>query len=138
MRDRLSVVLRVRRAQERLAQARAGQAELAVRAAEREHADRVAEHASRPGPVGDVSPLTLQALRLQGLASYDAVRAAAGNEERTGADRDTALADSAMASVRRKGAERMVERRHAVTAAIAASTAQRALDELAVARWRNR
>lgn len=136
MRDRFSVVLRVRRVQERLAQVDAVRADAEVRAAGQEHRDRAADHAGRPPVAGALSPLQLRSLQLQGLASYAELAASAAEVERARALAGRASADHAAAAVRRKGAERMVEQRASAAAVVAAGNAQRALDELAVVRWR--
>lgn len=136
MRDRLTVVLRVRRAQERLAQAEAARAEGEVRAARETREARAEAHAGRDAVAGGLSSLQLRALQLQGLASYAGVLEASVAEEQARTRRDGAAAEHSAAAVRRKGAERMSERRNDVAAALAATNAQRMLDELSVTRWR--
>lgn len=138
MRDRVSVVLRVRRAQERLAGARAARAEVEARAAADVRRRRAEAHARRDAPAGQLTAAQLRGLRLQGLASYAHLLAAAHAHDEADGLRDAAVADHTAAAVRRKGAERLVERHHEAAAMIAASTAQRTLDDLTVARWRAR
>ncbi|MEX1164356.1 MAG: hypothetical protein WEB03_12330 [Nitriliruptor sp.] len=136
MRDRIGVVLRVRRIQERLAQAEAAAAACEARRASDTRVEQERAHAERPVVGLDITPLQLRVLQLQGLASYAELAAASSAEDRTKALRDTARAASVGASVRRKGAERLVEQRLESAAVAVAANAQRSLDEMAVTRWR--
>lgn len=138
MRDRVSVVLRVRRAQERLAGARAARADAEARAAADDYRRRAEAHARQGRSAGQLTAAQLRALRLQGLASHAHLLVAARAHDEADGLRDVAVADHTAAAVRRKGAERLVERRHEAAAVIAASAAQRTLDDLTVARWRTR
>lgn len=138
MRDRIRVVLRVRKAQEQQAQARVAEAERSLRASAAEHAARTRSHGQHQTAVGDLSPLQLRTLQLQGLASYAELVAAARAEDEARAVRENAAAEQTASSVRRRGAERLVERRQDALAAVVARNVQSALDELAIARWRDR
>lgn len=138
MRDPIRAVLRVRKAQERQAQARVAEAERSLRASAAEHADRTRSHGQRQTAAGDLSPLQLRTLQLQGLASYVELVAAARAEDEARAVRETAAAEQTASSVRRRGAERLVERRQDALAAVVARNVQSALDELAITRWRDR
>ncbi len=140
MRDRFGVVLRVRRIQERLAQSD-GSRTAASRGRSvlpRSASSTNGRTPSGPSSACDITPLQLRVLQLQGLASYAELAAASADEDRTKALRDTARAASVEASVRRKGAERLVEQRLESAAVAIAANAQRSLDEMAVTRWRSR
>lgn len=138
MRDRFAVVLRVRRTQEKLAHARVADAERAAATAAELRAQRERAHADRPTQGTDVSPLQLRVLQLQGMATHADLLASAEAQERTRLHRDDVRSAHVEAAVRRKGAERLVEQRRDAVAAVLAGNAQRALDELAVVRWRAR
>lgn len=135
MADRAHVVLRVRRILEQRAIARAAEAEAELAT----HLDtvrrRAKAHDERPVGTGTLTPLQLRALQLQGMASWTHLaeaRQAADRAARVRGERDE---ERRARVVDRRASERMVERREQEVAAVAAATAQRALDDLAVLRW---
>lgn len=138
MADRTRVVLRVREALERRAKAEAARAEADLRA----HVERTRAlaraHDARPPVAGQLSPLQLRALQLQGMASWSQLAGATAAADEARAVRDERVAHRQRRTIDRRATERMVERRSQEAAAVAAATAQRALDDIAVARWGRR
>lgn len=138
MADRAHVVLRVRRALERRAKAQAAQAETTLRAQVERTRELARAHEARPRGAGQLRPLELRALQLQGLASWTHVAEAEAAAEEATRTRDAHRAEQQRRAVDRRATERMVERRDEQAAVVAAATAQRALDDLTVLRWGRR
>ena len=135
MADRTRVVLRVREALERRAMAEAARAEEEVRAQVERTRALARAHESRPTATGQLSPLQLRALQLQGLASWTQLADATAAADQSRAVRDERVAERQRRTIDRRATERMVERHSEQAAVAAAATAQRALDDIAVARW---
>ncbi len=135
MADRTRVVLRVREALERRAKAEAARAEADLRA----HVERTRAlaraHDTRPPVAGQLSPLQLRALQLQGLATWTKLAEATAAADTARSVRDERVAERQRRTIDRRATERMVERRSEEAAVAAAATAQRALDDIAVSRW---
>lgn len=135
MADRVHVVLRVRRALERRAQAQVAAAEAELHA----HIERTREwarvHDARPRGTGTLTPLQLRALQLQGLASWSQLAEASAATDRACQIRDDRQSERQRRAIDRRASERMVERRDQQAAVATAAAAQRALDELTVSRW---
>lgn len=135
-RDRIATVLRVRSVQERQAQAAAARAAADEVAADAALAGRRDRDSRRPRPRGELSPLQLRSLQLMGVRSRELIEEAAAVASRAAEHRDAIDAEATRASVRRRSAERLHERRREAAVHAAAAAAERALDELVTLRWR--
>jgi len=134
VRNRIATVLRVRALAERHAARVLAGAERDVRAAERLVAHRRATAHPPPAAVS-LRPVELRALELQRLAGHELVTEALG-EEAAAHERRAALARAwSLASMRRRSAEQLAERRADAVAAAARAAADSALDEAALLRW---
>lgn len=137
MKGRIATVLRVRTLAERRAAGALANAECEVRQADQLLARRRAD-ASVPPAVGVLRPLQLRALELQRLARHELVEAALSDRDLSEAQRAELAHAWTLASVRRRSAERLDERRSVLAAAAARAAADRALDEAALLRWEPR
>lgn len=131
---RISSVLRVRRLFERRALGALAAGERRVAEAEAALERRREAYRTRPQPSAPLSPLQLRALQLAGIGACAAVEEADAAAGEAGAERDALRAAWSQASVQRKSAQRLEERRHAAAVAAAEAVRSRALEELVTLR----
>jgi hypothetical protein len=137
MRDRTAVLLRVRRALERRAQAQVARAEAELHEAVEAARQRARDHDQRATGTGGrgLTPLQLRALQVQGMASWAAMADASATADRAGEQLADRRDDHRRTVMERRITERMADRRQQAAAVAAAATAQRMLDDLTVSRW---
>ena len=134
MSDRLHTLQRIRDIFERRALAAKADAEREKRDAEKVAEMRRDAMNRRSSVIGPVTPLQIKALRVQGIASVEAVQEALQDvtiAERIVEDRTR---EATKASVERKSVDRLAERRDAEHAIAARAAAQKALDAAALLR----
>jgi flagellar export protein FliJ len=135
MARRLDTLMRLRQIRERAAAGGVGTAEAAVAAADGAAAAAARERLRWAFPAG--APMDVGALharQLQLLALHDAEALAQAELEMARHHRDRQQEEWRSARVHLRSTERLVERRRATMAAVAAARAQAAADELAVLR----
>lgn len=134
MKDRIATVLRVRTLSERRAAGALAGAEQELRRADELVARRRADTLVPPAE-GVLRPLQLRALELQRLARHELVEAALSERELSEVQHGELARAWTLASIQRRSAERLSERRSEVMATMARTAADRALDEAALLRW---
>lgn len=134
MKDRIATVLRVRTLAERRAAGALAGAEQQLRRADHLVAERRAAAATPPA-AEVLRPVELRALELQRLARHELVEAALSDRESIESRRAELARAWTLASVHRRSAERLAERRHDIAVAAVRAAADRALDEAALLRW---
>ena len=130
--SRLDVVARLRLLEERKALAAATHAQRAV--AEAEQASMAARGAydSRPLPSGSVTPGGLASVRLQALGALELVSEASAKVQQAEHVHAQAADVVKAASIRRKSADRLLERRQLELKQLAAIAEMKAADENSV------
>jgi flagellar biosynthesis chaperone FliJ len=132
MANRLHVVARLRVLQERRALGAAALAQRAEVEAEQRLAGARDAYDRRPHAEANLTPAALMSLRTQGLGALEGVAESKAGMERATSELQTAVGAALAASMRRKSAERLVERKDAEAAQAAAIAGQRQSDELGV------
>ena len=139
MSGRLDVVLRLRALEERRALGAATLAHLAVIEADDEVGEARSRYEQRPAAEGPVGVGELMALRLLGQGALEAVHTAAAGADQARHRHTEAQQVVLAASMKRKSAERLVERRAAEARQSAEIAERREVDERNVLRFgRNR
>lgn len=133
--SRLAAVLRLRSLAERQAAGALARGERDLQQARRRVAEREAAARLPVGPPA-LRPQQLRVLELQRLAGHELVEQAQSTAEQADATRQERMRAWSLASTSRRSAERLVERRDAAAARAARAAADRALDEIAIIRWR--
>ena len=135
MKSRLAVVARLRELEERHALGAATRALHALLEAEERQGTARRAYDERPVPSGSLSPAGLASLRTQGLGALEAVAEAGAKVGEAQHARTTAEDLARAASIRRRSAERLLERKEAEARSAAAFAAQREADEHTVLRF---
>lgn len=134
MRNRLSVLQRLRAIEERRAQADAARAQRDARRAEARVGDARHHYETRPAADEMLGPVQLRALQLMGTGALEVLQEAVVARDDADEVRRGAQDALSLAAVRRKSVERLAERRMVEAARVAQAAADRALDELMILR----
>ena len=138
MSGRLDVVLRLRALEERRALGAVTRAHVAVQQAEGDAAEARQRYEDRPGADGPLTTAGLLALRLSGQGALEEVHTAAAAAGQARHRHAQAQQEVVAASMRRKSAERLVERRAAEARLEAEVADRREVDERNVLRFGRR